>query len=240
MRTNLGGDGLLVAWNLKTGYVADTTKASRRPDPGEEREVPTCVAVSHDNMLVAVGTDEGAVLVWELKAPRGRGPKKLRPRHESFRPHKDAVRGTVFRLGSHELVSVSDDQTCAVLDADAASMDSQLTLGLRPNCFDAVGGCALVGGWDARVLLCDVDQGSVEELATLAARVQDVALSADGRLGMATTSADVGVPQLLVWELSSRQLLRSYCDLSEWVSRGIPCVISADGRVALSATWDRS
>ena len=33
--------------------------------------------------------------------------------------------------------------------------------------------------------------------------------------------------------------IKTYGGISDWVSRGVPCVVAADGELALSASWDR-
>lgn len=67
-------DGQLKVWTLNADcptqpiVVSGTKNAFRRPpNTGDEPERPTCLAVSADGQMVAVGTDEGAVLIYELK-----------------------------------------------------------------------------------------------------------------------------------------------------------------------------
>lgn len=80
-----GACSLWQAWNCENGAVMDSVRASRKPMPDEPPEVALCLTTSRDGALVAVGTDEGAVLVWRIKTGRhGRGPKQLRPLHDAF------------------------------------------------------------------------------------------------------------------------------------------------------------
>ena len=250
-------DGQLKVWNLTpvaedTGPIrnTDTKRAFRRPNkPDDEREVPTCVSVSDDGELVAVGTDEGAVLIYELKAPRGRGPKRLWPLHEQFEPHKDAIRGLAFSGAGHDqLVAVSADDELSVIDADSPSVDIRLSLpGVRPNCVAVGGGVALVGGWHGSLVRVDIEEGDIVDLPAAAVdtmpqpmtgRVQSTAVSRDGKTGLSATAEEPGNPQLWMWNLEDQALLRSWSDLSEWVSRGLPCLISEDATLGLTATWD--
>ena len=256
---SLGRDGQLKVWNLTPSAEdagsqilnIDTKKAFRRPKSADdEREIPTCLAVSEDGELVAVGTDEAAVLIYELKAARGRGPKRLWPLHEKFEPHTDAIRGLSFSGSGHDqLVCVSADGELSVIDADSPSVDIRLSLNdAKPNCVDVGNGVALVGGWSGSLLRVDLEEGEVEDLLEKAAgsmpqkvngRVQSVSVSADGKQGLCATAEEPGNPQLWLWDLQERTLLRSFADLSDWVSRGLPCLISADSQLGLTATWDQ-
>eukprot|EP01043_Picozoa_sp_COSAG02_P022419 COSAG02_NODE_1165_length_14156_cov_58.567191_7_plen_1296_part_00 len=251
-------DGQLKVWNLTPAAEdagesirnTDTKRAFRRPkNADDEREMPTCLAVSDDGELVAVGTDEAAILIYELKAPRGRGPKRLWPLHEQFEPHSDAIRGLAFSgTGHDQLVAVSEDSELSVIDADSPSVDIRLTLhGVKPNCVAVGGGVALVGGWKGSLVRVDIEEGEFVDLLAVAAetmpqpmtgRVQSTAVSADGKIGLSATAEEPGNPQLWMWNLEDRALLRSWSDLSEWVSRGLPCLISDDATLGLSASWD--
>lgn len=246
-------DGQLKVWNLTPSAEAagelirntDTKRAFRRPkNASDEREMPTCLAVSDDGELVAVGTDEAAILIYELKAARGRGPKRLWPLHEQFEPHSDAIRGLAFAgTGHDQLVAVSEDNELSVIDADSPSVDIRLTLdGVKPNCVAVGGGVALVGGWKGSLVRVDIEGGEFVDLKPesqpMTGRVQSTAVSADGKIGLSATAEEPGNPQLWMWNLEVQQLLRSWSDLSEWVSRGLPCLISDDATLGLSATWD--
>jgi WD40 repeat protein len=251
-------DGQLKVWNLTASAEdaseallnSDTKKAFRRPKSADdEREVPTCIAVADDGELVAVGTDEAAVLIFELKAARGRGPKRLWPLHEKFEPHTDAIRGLAFAgTGHDQLVAVSEDGELSVIDADGPSVDIRLSLNMKPNCVAVGGTRALVGGWHGSLACVDVEEGEVIDLLAMAAetmpqpmsgRVQSTAVSADGKTGLAATAEEPGNPQLWLWNLDDKTLLRSWADLSDWVSRGLPCLLSDDAALGLTATWDQ-
>jgi WD40 repeat protein len=248
-------DGQLKVWNIEDAGHAilnvDTKKAFRRPKSADdEREVPTCIAVADDGELVAVGTDEAAVLIYELKTARGRGPKRLWLLHQHFEPHVDAIRGLAFAGSGHDqLVAVSEDGELTVIDADSPSVDVRLSLtGQKPNCVAVGGGVALVGGWKASLALVNIESGDVIDLLATASgtiskpmsgRVQSTAVSSDGATGLAATAEEPGNPQLWMWNLRDQTLLRTWSDLSEWVSRGLPCLLSHDAALGLTATWDQ-
>ena len=105
---SIGKDGMIKVWNVPTGAVTDSKRAFRPADPGDEPECPRCIGVSSDDSIVAVGTDEGAMLIWEFKAVRG-GPRRLWPLHEKFVPHNDRIVDFCFADGdSHDVVTVSE------------------------------------------------------------------------------------------------------------------------------------
>ena len=105
---------------------------------------------------------------------------------------------------------------------------------------------ALVGVWSGSLLRVDLDEGSVEALTLaddpdqkkISGRVHSTCVSANGATGLAATADEPGKPQLWLWDLESRALLRTWTNLSDWVSRGVPALLSPDGRLALTATWD--
>ena len=269
-----GKDGRLKLWSLDvqsgkkaptvSGELLDSKNAFRNAAPGvafDVHELPRCLGLSFDGAVVACGTDEGALLIWDYKpARKGMSAKKLWPtfgtRVEAFCPHgEDAVVGLAFGAG-HDCVTISEEGELAVVDCDAVGQNNlrgrveiRLQLGLTPKCLAVRGSTALVGAWTqpTKLLLCDLEEGCITELIELTdpaavrprGRVQAVDLTDDGATAIVTTSDEPGNPQLWLYRLKPPSLLRHFDGLSEWVSRGVPAVLAADGMLGCTVTWDR-
>lgn len=93
-----------------------------------------------------------------------------------------------------------------------------------------------------QVTKLDIEQAvAADELTRPKGRVQAVDLTADCSTAIFSTSDEPGNPQLWLYRLlpAPGQFVRCIYGLSDWVSRGVPVVISQDGLLALTCTWDR-
>ena len=53
-------------------------------------------------------------------------------------------------------------------------------------------------------------------------------MNADGGMGLSMGATKPGNPKLWVWNLRDITMVRCFSNLSEWVSRGVPSLLSAD------------
>ena len=107
-------DGGLVMWEVATGKKVHRVSGGRR---GQESYHPghcstvLAVAVSSDGQLLASGDLGKNIHVWSIKE------SSLEKLH-TFRGHRDAVSGLVFRRGTHTLYSASWDRSVKIWSVD--------------------------------------------------------------------------------------------------------------------------
>merc|ERR1712107_561559 len=110
-------DGGLVVWEVATGKKVHRVTGGRRGQEGYHPghcSTVLAVAVSSDGQLLASGDVGKNIHVWNIKEGR-------LERLHTFRGHRDAVSGLVFRRGTHTLYSASHDRSVKIWSVDERS-----------------------------------------------------------------------------------------------------------------------
>jgi WD40 repeat protein/serine/threonine protein kinase len=138
-------------------------------------DAATCVAISADGKLIATGSADKTVIVWD--EPTGQVKHKLAG-------HKGKVNSVAMTPDGRRIVSASDDGTVKVWDAAAGTLRLELvghTDKVLAVAISADGERVVSGGTDKTVKLWDVDKEKALTLEGHDSEVIIVAIDADGR-----------------------------------------------------------
>lgn len=188
----------------------------------------TCVAWSQDGKMVATGSSDCKILVWDAKSGE---------MISSCNGHQGAVQAITF-VDSSKLFSGSSDKTAALWDT-ASGKRLQRFVRHRDNVSTVAasldGSVLISGGWDKKIILWDVKTGGhVRECRGVHSKsVTAVAVSADGVKAISGSSdRRVGI-----WDLRTGQPLFTFAGHSDVITS---VAITADGRTAVSSSADGS
>ena len=105
-------DAGLVVWDLQTGQKVARVPGGRSGQqsyhPGHCSSV-LALAVSSDGTLLASGDQDRLIMIWDTETMT---------RLHTFKGHRDAVSGLVFRRGTHTLYSASYDRSVKIWSVD--------------------------------------------------------------------------------------------------------------------------
>jgi hypothetical protein len=164
------------------------------------------VALSADGRLAVSASEDKTLKVWDFSTGH-----ELR----TLAAHSDAVKGIALSADGRLAVSASGDGTLKVWDV-GIGIELRMFMGHYKSVWDGAPFTPAYG---------------LERLT--AEGVNDVALSADGRVAV-SASAD---HMLKVWDMATGRELRTFTGHSESVNY---VALSADGRVAISASHENT
>ena len=181
-----GDDYTICVWDSEQGQLVDVLR-------GHEREIE-CVAFSEDGTLLASGSHDGMILLWDVQPS---GHRRLR---STLRGHRHIVRDLVFHPHGHLLASGSLDRTIRLWDVRSGHI-RQLLAGhgseITGLAFDPDGRVLAGVNWHRAVRLWEVETGrALETLTGSMHAVTAVCFRPDGRQ-LASGSGDGRVH---VWE----------------------------------------
>ena len=134
-------DAGIVVWDLETGAKLFKIPGGRK---GQQSLLPghcspvLAMAVSSDNKLLATGYMDRLIIIWDTVTMT---------RIHTFKGHRDAVSGLVFRRGTHTLYSYSHDCSVKIWECDKKAYVE-----------------TLYGHQDA---ICGIDSGVLEPCVTV-------------------------------------------------------------------------
>ncbi len=210
----VGFDGARV-WDVNDGSLL----AELADQPGAEN----CVAVSHDNRLIATAGQDNLIHLWDVDAAQYLDP---------IQGHSSPVLDIAFAADNARVISASRDKTVRITDLQDP-MDQTILLGhqwaVSSVAVSPSGQSVVSGSWDKTVKLWR-PRGSEDTLPAHRAKVASVAFDAEGRR-FATASWD---KTITVWEAATRQPVRTL----EGHTQPAHCVaFSPDGLSLLSGGW---
>lgn len=144
-----GSDKLVRAWSVDS--ETSVGQAIGSPLAGHTTAIRS-LTTSPDGKLLATGSDDGTILLWDQQTGELAGPP--------LREHQRAVMALRFGPDGKQLLSGGDDQTVRLWDARSARR-VQVLLG-APNTVRAValtGKLAAAGDWEGNLLLWDASTG---------------------------------------------------------------------------------
>ena len=104
-------EAALIQWDLTAGIRLNTLNDPRKPSLKRFHSVRILsLAISSDGKLLASGGTEGKVEVWTVSSGE---------HVHTFSGHRGAVTGLVFRKGSSDLYSASEDKTVKLWNAES-------------------------------------------------------------------------------------------------------------------------
>ena len=105
-------DAGLVVWDLRTGEKVMKVPGGRSGQQSYHTghcSAVLCLAVSSDGKLLASGDQDRLIMIWDTESMA---------RLHTFKGHRDAVSGLVFRRGTHTLYSSSWDRSVKIWSVD--------------------------------------------------------------------------------------------------------------------------
>ncbi len=186
------------------------------------------VAFSPDRRLLASGSDDKAIKLWDLESGAC-----LR----TLSGHGAAVDSLAFSPNGKLLASGSDDKAIGLWEVVSGKRLGTLaghTYSVTSLAFSPDGRLLASGSWDSTVRLWDVKSGSCLHTLEHATVVVSVAFSPDGRL-LATASGD----GIRLWDARSGKPERAFPDTpaNDMI---VAVAFSPDGRLLASGSWDHT
>ncbi len=184
------------------------------------------VAVSPDSSLVAAGTANGEIRLWQ--SPGGTP-------YMTYKGHTDWVGAVAFSPDGHTLASGSDDHTVRLWDVETGlhlHTLKEYSGWVQAVAFSPDGRLLATGSEDCMVQLWDVN--SAMHVATFAGhtnKIYSVAFSPDGEL-LATAGEDKTVR---IWSVGRRECLQIFYGHEGWVQS---VAFSPDGQLLASGSGD--
>ncbi len=203
------GPGEVCVWDARSGARVHAAEG-----PGTLHRV----AARPDGGLLALGTTDGLILFWDVKA--GREVRR-------WAAHRDAVAGLTFSPDGHRLVSAGWDQAVRLWDGTTGKPAGELSGHadrVQSAAFHPGGRYLATGSWDATVKVWDTQaRKEVRTLEGHQSPVYCVAFSPDGRyLASAGSNGN-----LKIWEADSGRTVQSLTGRSGAV---LSVAFSPDGR----------
>jgi WD40 repeat protein/transcriptional regulator with XRE-family HTH domain len=186
------------------------------------------VAFSSDSELLAAGTANGAIHLWQVKSGET---------FFTYKGHKDWVRSIAFSPDGKIIASGSEDETIRLWDVNTGSCIKVLQghIGLIFTvAFSPDGKFLASGGDNGEVLLWEISsERGPKTLYGHTGRVWSVAFSPDGKL-LASGSED---QTIRFWKVRSGRCLKTLLGHSSWI---YAVAFSADGKLLASGSEDQS
>ncbi|WP_337177143.1 WD40 repeat domain-containing protein [Paludisphaera sp.] len=226
--------GVIKLWDVATGAIRAEYDAER--NRGQNRTFHD-LSYSPDGSLIALGTSENVVEIWEVSPLRKRGELK---------GHTDYVRAVAFSPDGKTLGSASDDRTIRLWDVPTAPATRPALTpgavakpgeirrfeghrgGVAAAALSRDGRVALSGGEDGELRAWDVATGKLlHGMKGHSGSIAGVALSPDGKRALSGGTDRT----VRLWDLSAGRELRTL----EGHASAVACVAFApDGRRAVS------
>jgi WD40 repeat protein len=183
-------DGQTVAAGQGTHLVLWRAGEWTPHDLGDQQSNVTSVAFSPDGQLLAVGTEDGIVRLWQVKAET-----LLRP----LTQHNFAVRSLAFSSDQQTVASASDDETIHLSSATLATAGRTLNVAAGSVAFTPDGMLLAAGCPDGAVRFWNVQDGTLHQTwQGPDAIITSIAFTPDGQL-LAVGSAD---STIALWRVS--------------------------------------
>ncbi|GCE18788.1 NB-ARC domain-containing protein [Dictyobacter kobayashii] len=183
------------------------------------------LTMSPDGKLMAAGTDNGDIRLWENENSRP---------FQDLLGHTDWVNAIAFSPDGKLLASGSDDQTVRIWEVDTGVCIQKIpypslvyTIAFSPD-----GELVATGGDDGILWLRDLTTGKISELTGHTEWIRSIAFSPDGRF-LASGSAD---KTIRIWEIETEKcsILQGH---TGWV---YAIAFSPDGKLLASGSADHT
>lgn len=191
----------------------------------------TAIALAPDNNVLAGGSRDGAIWLWQLDPPTR---QQTLPADESA--YESAVNALAFHPDGRFLAAGYDDGSVRLWELATGSVAQTFSAHagpVRAAVYSPDGALLATAGDDGSVKLWDVDGALVRALTGHNGAVNDVAFHPDGSR-LATASADRTVR---LWDVASGQLLQTFRDHTLAVTA---VAFSPDGASLATASLDRT
>jgi WD40 repeat protein len=187
-----------------------------------------CLAISADGRTAASGGDDGSIKLWDSVA---------REERLILQSHAGPVRALAFAPDDKTLASGGDDTTVKCWDPRTGQERRTLSGHTRPVmavAFSPDGKTLASTGVDGTVRLWDPAGGTPCDILTMASGGNCLAYSPNGK---ALASGGLGGPEVIVWDLATRQG-HSFRDPSNEFGVVHAVSFSPDGKtLAVGAGW---
>ena len=201
------------------------------------------VAFSPDNKLLASGSNDDSIILWDFSDPEN--PVQL----SKLTGHSAGITTLAFNPAQKWLASGSDDRNIIIWDISNLQAPSKLaTLSGHTNAVTSVafspdGTRIASGSWDDSIILWDVSNPNTpSQLAVLPSQysvISSVAFSPDGNRLASGTWSSWGFDSITLWDISdpnSPSPLTTYGSAS-----GVTSVaFNPNGNLLASGSWDGS
>ena len=231
-------DLTICLWDVGQAFLNTATPVSVRQPlkvlRGHTSDVWS-VCFSPDGAVLASGSDDHTIRLWDVADPRGLGAGQF---FKSLQGHHTCIKSVSFSPNGQLLASSSEDGTIHLWEAATGQLHRTLQLqsnSLWSLCFSPNGSTLAIGSLDQTIFLwninvLDVDQG-LDTLHGHTGSVYSVCYSPDGKI-LASGSGDRSVR---LWDIHTGQTIK---DLHGHTNMIRSICFSPDGRLIASSSED--